>query len=312
MNSTKNTYLEFCKNLPILIFQSPKWLNTVVGENNWNVVLALKGNRIVGAMPYVTKQNLIFKQITLPVFTPYLGPIFNPPTDLAVKNLDAFKTKTTLELISQLPKVDRFATQCDFEFKNWLPFHWNGFKQRTKYSYILDTKADLDLLQNNLGANIKKDLKKASEITITVADDCQHIIGIVQTDYSRKNQPQFFRPEQFKNIFQSFKDSKQVVVFNASQNNDVIASIAVAFDMQYAHYILGGVNYSHRNSGVMSKLLWTAIQEAKQRKVAFNFEGSMHQGIGQYFKSFGGTLTPYHQITKVSHPVLKHLSLFNF
>ncbi len=54
-----------------------------------------------------------------------------------------------------------------------------------------------------------------------------------------------------------------------------------------------------------------AILEAKKRKLIFNFEGSMHENIGRFFSSFGGTPTPYMQISKTNNKWLKEFTRFN-
>lgn len=308
----KVQYTSFLEKTSHLIFQTPNWLNSVAGNTNWSVVLAYKGDTVVGAMPYVTSTKFGIKQITLPVFTPYLGPVFCAPHDLAPKNIEAFKTKTTLQLIEQLPRVGRFITNTDFNFNNWLPFAWNGYKQTTRYSYLLDTTPSLDVLLNCCGPNIKKDLKKSADLVIESNSTINSIFEIVKTDYSRKNIPLYFKKETLEQLAKQFSSGGALQIYQATKNDCVVASICIVFDSHFAHYILGGVTFENRNSGAMSKLLWTAIEEAKRRKVTFNFEGSMHQGIGQYFKSFGGMLTPYHQLHKVSHPLLKPFSKFSF
>lgn len=308
--SPKAAYQKFCVTAKPMIFQTPQWLDVVAGADNWKVLLAKQGDIVVGAMPYVIKPKWGFKQITLPALTPYLGPIIRAPHDLSEKNKPTFTTKITLQLLNQLPKTDRFITQCDFDLKNWLPFAWNNFKQTTRYSYLLSTSASLEVLHQNFKPNIKKDIKRCEDLHVFKAEDTNSLYSITYKESLRKGIKIHFTANLLNNLSQKIGDDFNV--YHAVYNSKVIAAIAIAYDSRYAHYILGGVTLEYRNSGAMSKLLYMAIKDAKTRNIDFNFEGSMHQGIGQYFKSFGGTLTPYHQITKVSHPILKHFNHFSF
>ena len=188
MKSAKNIYSQFCeKSKQPLIFQTPLWLDAVAGPDNWDVVLAYQGDFLSGAFPYVTKKKFGLNQITLPFLTPYLGPIFKFPQDLLESNKLSFKKKTLESLINQLPNTDRFITQTDFNFDYWLPFYWQGFKQTTRYSFILETHKTEEQLLSNCKPSIKKQIRKASSIyTLRKGSDISTLYDLHQKDLTSK------------------------------------------------------------------------------------------------------------------------------
>lgn len=312
--NNQNKYRAFAKgNKHILIFQNPIWLDAVVGADNWNVAISIQGNTITGALPYVTTKRLGFFQVTIPILTYYLGPLLFYPPDLLENNQNSFQRKVLLDLISQLPKTDRFVTHTDLNFNYWLPFYWNGFKQTTRYTYVLDTQKDRDTLFSNFKPTIKKAIHKAiRNFTISSGEDINTVFKLHQADYQKKGLKTAFSQQQLAPIDQQIKGQGHRLILEATDsNNQIVAAIYVLKDAQFFHYMFGAVDSKNRNSGVMSLLIWTAIQEAKKQNLDFNFGGSMNRNIEQFFSGFRANIKPYMRITKVTNPILKPFTFFN-
>lgn len=314
MLSNKEIYAEFCEksSLP-LIFQTPQWLDAVAGSNNWDVLLSFQGNLLSGVMPYVTSSKFGLKQITLPFLTPYLGPIVIFPEDLKIQNRLSFKRKIIKHLVDQIPKNDRFITQTDFSFDFWLPFYWKGYQQTTRYSYLLDTSPDIKELSKGFKPNIRKHIKKAKELfSVISSEKTDTLYELHQNDLKLKGESLLFTKDQFEQLDHGIKSSNNRLILHAiDDNNNIVGGFYLVFDKTYAHYLIGAAQPNARSSGVMSLLMEEAILEAKKRKLIFNFEGSMHENIGRFFSSFGGTPTPYMQISKTSNRWLKEFTRFN-
>ena len=314
MLSSKETYSQFCEtSSKPLIFQTPLWLDAVVGDKNWGVILSFKGNVLNGAMPYVTNAKLGLKQITIPFLTPYLGPIIIYPTDLKRANYLSHKRKVITDLVSQIPITDRFITQTDFEFDYWLPFAWEGYQQTTRYSYLLNTDNDEETIFKGFKPNIKKHIKKSGDLfTVTESDSIDTLFQLHHNDLKAKGIELLFSKDQFTDLNKTLTASKKRKILHAKDSNgNVICAFYLVFDHQFTHYLIGAVNPEFRNSGVMSLLMWEAIKESKKRNLTFNFEGSMNKNIERFFASFGGEITPYMQISKTGNKWLKQFTRFN-
>lgn len=312
--NNQNKYRAFAKgNTHILIFQNPIWLDAVVGSDNWNVAISTQGNTIIGALPYVISKRLGFFQVTIPILTYYLGPLIFYPLDLLEINQNSFQRKVLLDLISQLPKTDRFVTHTDLNFNYWLPFYWNGFKQTTRYTYVLDTKKDPETLFSSFKPTIKKAINKAKkDFTVSAGKDINTVFNLHQADYKKKGLKTTFSQPQLASIDHQIKDQGFRLILEATDsNNQIVAAIYVLKDAQFFHYMFGAVDSNNRNSGVMSLLIWAAIQEAKKQNLDFNFGGSMNKSIEQFFSGFRANIKPYMRITKVTNPILKPFTLFH-
>ncbi len=312
MIAFKETYRQFCQNSKRpLIFQTPKWLDAVAGEDNWDVVLTFNGTLLSGAFPFVTNSKLGLKQITLPFLTPYLGPIVIYPVDLKLDNQLSFKRKVISSLVSQLPKTDRFITQTDFEFDYWLPFYWNGCQQTTRYTYLIDTSQEEKAILNGFKPNIKKHIRKSEELfEVKEASSIDALFYLHQADLNTKGIELLFSKEEFEKLDAAISGQRKII-HAYDKVGEVVCAFYIVFDHQYAHYLIGAVKDDFRNSGVMSLLMWESIKEAKKRNLTFNFEGSMNKNIERFFASFGGQLTPFMKISKTSNKWLKQFTRFN-
>ena len=314
MSSAKETYRQFCEtSTRPLIFQTPIWLDAIVGSQNWDVLLSFKGDILMGAMPIVTSSKYGLSQITLPFLTPYLGPIINFPSDLKQGNYLAHKRKVIIDLVAQIPKTDRFVTQTDFEFDYWLPFSWKGYEQTTRYSYLLETKLSLDDILTGFKPNIKKHIKNTqSTFTISESNSVEELYKLHHLDLQTKGIDIHFSKQEFLNLDQKLKsENKRKIIHAINDDGKIACAFYLVFDQTYTHYLIGSVSQEARNSGVMSLMMWEAIKESKTRGLIFNFEGSMNQNIERFFSSFGAEIKPYMKISKVSNKWLKHFTMFN-
>lgn len=314
MLTAKEEYRQLCEtSTRPLIFQTALWLDAAAGENNWDVILTKKGDQITGAFPYVTRKKYGFFEVTLPPLTYYLGPIFFYPSDLKEQNKRSFQKKILTEIIEQIPENDRFITQTDFEFDYWLPFYWKGYEQTTRYTFHLDTSLNLETIHSEFKPNIKKLIIKADEqFEITEGDDYQLIFSLYQQDYKRKGLDLPITPDEMGQIEKGIESSgKRILLEARDQSGKTIAGLYLLKDHQYVHYLYGACDYEYRNSGVMSLLIWKAIELAKTSNLNFNFGGSMNENIEQYFSGFRPKMVPYFRITKTSNRWLKHFKRFD-
>lgn len=85
---------------------------------------------------------------------------------------------------------------------------------------------------------------------------------------------------------------------------DVFFSYFCLRDARRAYYVLGGVDDEHGAAAAAPMALFTCIRHARDHGLeVFDSEGSMVPGIEQYFRSFGGTLTPLHRVVRASLPI---------
>lgn len=308
--NNKEIFKNWCENHPdIPLFLQFDWLNTIADPDNWDVALVGRQNDVQAFMPYFKKRKLQFDIITVPPLTPYSGPWIHYPEEQKEATRLSFEKKMMEQLIEQLPKTDKFIQYFHPEITNWLPFHWNGFEQSTRYTYILDDLSDSDTLYENLQGNIRREINKAKKIlTVSETDDVSILHQLKEKDYQAKGEEINYSKDYFERIYNMLSEKGAGKAWVAKdEKGNVVASLLLAWDADSAYYLAGATDPNKKNTGAMSLLMWTAILFASSITNKFNFEGSMVEPIERFFRAFGAKQTPYFEIRKTDSKLLKLL-----
>ncbi|HXP50233.1 MAG TPA: methicillin resistance protein, partial [Bacteroidia bacterium] len=186
--TAKEKYREYCKTAKeVSLYQYDWWFDAVCGTN-WDAVIYENNGNILGAwaFPYKKKYNL--QLITMPLLTNGTGPVISyfegqkPATRLS------HEQQVLDELINQLPKFDLFDLFFLPQYKNHLSFHWKGFTQSTRYTYIIPDLSDLEKVFENFNSSIRTQIRKAEkEITIIESDDMDLFYKTNSLSFKRQN-----------------------------------------------------------------------------------------------------------------------------
>ncbi|MDR1783947.1 MAG: GNAT family N-acetyltransferase, partial [Dysgonamonadaceae bacterium] len=292
------------------IYSRPWWLDCVCGEKNWDVLLSLQDNAVVAAMPYYMPCSGI---IIMPPFAQTMGIWFNPDfeTDNYSRNLSR-KQAVCEEFIQRLPDLSYFSQNFNFDFTDWLPFYWNGFRQTTRYTYILESIKNTEVLEKNLSIKKRQNIKKASEKSrLTVQK------GISVDDFMKINAQTFerqglksYHPKKLKKLIETVRESNRGEIWGAyDEENRLHAAAFVVWQENCAYYISGGSDSQFLNTGALTFVVWNAICDVAEFSSSFDFEGSMLKGVENFFREFGAIQKPYFSIEKGKMTLWKKLKL---
>ncbi len=301
-------YRSLCKEeKSIPLFLQAWWLD-LVAQDIWDVVIVLKDDKILAALPFVIKNKMSFKYITQPPLTQYLGPWFKDTGAKYSKKL-ALQKENMNDLIDLLPKDhDFFQQNFDVSITNWLPFYWRGFNQSTRYTYRISKENNIDYWDNIQG-NLRTDIKKAKNrfgIKIQKNNNIEEFLLLNEKTFLRKGMALPYTKNFLRNIItKSIVDKRGDVYLAIDEEGKSHAGAFIVRDEKTAYYIAGGTDPDLRNSGAASLCLWEALQDQLKLVNVFDFEGSMIEPIEKFFRAFGGIQTPYFQITKVNSLPLK-------
>ena len=299
--SNKEKYRDFCTTEPeIPIFSKDWWLDSVCGEINWNVLLLEKDNKIVASMPYYTTKKMMLNMIFMPKLTQSMGPYIKYPSGQKYEKKLSYEKEVLTYFAKQLPDYDFFYQSFHCSIKNWLPFYWKGFKETTRYTYLLEDTSDIDVLWKNFRSNIKTDIKKAKKtITIDTSLGLENFFKINEMTFNRQNMSIPYNLDFLSNLHNRCLEYNSSKIYFALDDEDNIhAAVYIVWDSTTMYYLMSGGDPKFRNSGATSLLLWEAIQEASKMNLKFDFEGSMIEPIERIFRAFGAKQTPYFQLTK--------------
>lgn len=294
-------YRQFCQQTQIPTYLRSDWLD-IVSNNSWDVAISKNSQGDIQAYwVYVTKKQLFWEKITMPPYTPYMGPRMIYPEGINEYEKISFENKVIQELIEQLPNLDEIQFKWDRDYNNWLPFYWDEFKQQTAYTYIISHQKNLETIFNGFKSSLQRQIRKAQKnVTVRVSTQVNHVIDLFKA--SMQKNKQFHVDESLlENLYQvSQKDS--IILEAVHETGEVISAIYLTQDDKELMYLYGGYHPSFQNSGAMSLLFWHAMQMAHEAQLDFNFEGSMLVGVERFFRSFGGKLTPVFTLQKSKFP----------
>jgi lipid II:glycine glycyltransferase (peptidoglycan interpeptide bridge formation enzyme) len=304
--SNKNKYIRLCNvEDTIPIFSQPWWLDTVAGEDNWNVCLVEKGGEIVASMPYVVKNRLGFKLCTMPVFSQILGPYIKYPQGQKYYKRLSWEKKIMTALIANLPIVDYFSQNFNRSITNWLPFYWKGFVQTTRYSYVIENTS-LNELEVNFDTDIRRRRRKAENLGVSVyeSDDVRKFYELNVKTLNRQHIKIPYNYNILKKLYDTCKKKYSVRMYFAKYEKDIIAANFLVFDNNAVYYIMGGIDPDKKDLGGMDVILFESIKFAIESGRIFDFEGSMVESIEKYFRSFGAIQKSHFAITKTNSILL--------
>ncbi len=302
----------------------PWWLDAVCVAGDWDVCLATDGGgKVLGAMPFYKTRRFGFSVVQQPLLTSYAGPWLNYPSNLKPSKRLDFEKKAFDDLIRQLPRTAFFQQNFRPDVQNWLPFHWAGFRQTTRYTYIFNDLSDLEKTKAGFKNTLRSDLKKAEqavEISVAHLEGAPHLktfddgaskllFQLHEMSFQRKNRRPPYSFETFRRLHSALTERRQSAIFIARDKNvahlqgvpHLHAGLCLAFDERCAAVLLTGADPAFKSSSAAWALLWEAMKFCSERGLSLDFEGSMERDIERGFRAFGAQLRPYHQIWKAEN-----------
>ena len=292
------------------IFLQPWWLEAVA-PGRWDYAVVKRGDEIVAAMPYAAKKWLGWTFIEGPAKTPYLGPWMRPSTAKYAKRL-AEQKDLIGELIDRLPRLGSFQQAFHPEIANWLPFYWKGFQQTTRYTYRIEDTSDLDAVWKYTTESVRTDIKKARKIlTVEACHDFQSVVDLHKKTWQRQGRAFAQSDAEMMALHDAClrHECCQTFIARDSAGRPHAAAYFI-WDNSTVYYYMSGADPALRNSGAGALLVWRGIELASEKGLVFDFEGSMHEPIERFFRSFGGRQVPYFVLSKTcSGPLPAAISL---
>lgn len=308
-STSKDQFRALClatKGIPV--FLSASWFDALFGADAWEVLLHQKKGNIIGFMPYVLERKKSFRVLAQQMMSPYQGPWTIYPEGQKETNRISLQRDTMESIIQQLPNTDSLRINFHPDVQDVLAFHWNDFQHTTRYTYLIHPTVK-EKAWGNLRENIRREIRKAEKgLVIQESTAIDGLYALKQLVYAAKNEKYPIPESRLNSVWswiQSTGNGQLLEVRDVKGNRQGMALFV--WDDTCVYYLHGATHPEFKTGGAMSLLLWKGIESAMQQGKSFNFEGSMVASIERYFRGFGGTLTPYYQVSKVDSKVLRIL-----
>ena len=309
VTESQEAYRALCEREPsIPLFSQAWWLDAVAGPAHWSAVLALRGEEVAGALPYVRKRRWGMTLLAQPKLTQTLGPWVRPSQAKYAKALGVEKDVLGA-LADGLPTFAAYRQNWDAARTNWLPFYWRGFEQTTRYTYRLALSGNEEAVWQGLQENIRREVRKARgrySVTIRPADALEEFLELNRRTFQRQGKTPPYSDELVRALHDAAtsREACDVLVAEDPEGN-LHAGAFIVRDATTAYYLMGGGDPEHRNSGAGSLCLWKAIRRQPAHVKTFDFEGSMVEPIERFFRAFGAVQTPYFRVQRKDSRILR-------
>lgn len=294
-----------------------------VCENWESIIIMNEAEEWQAVMPLAKKQKYAWTSVQQPLLTQHWGIFLRSIANKNQSEKNSFEKKIISEMVLALSKANIALFHLHFSPKlpYLLPFHWENYELKTRYTYQISLSSENEMYQN-IASSLQRQIKKANKNQL-IWEECKDWEGKIFLDLWKKN------VENGKNIsgvanhlavanslrkliayFHSSQKGKIFIVKNT--DNQVLAAGLFSFVKGICTYHAGCQAQESKDSGAMTFLLWKTILLSKtQECTIFDFEGSMIAGIEHFFRKFGAIPVSYLSITRNKLPFyLKWIQIF--
>ena len=273
------------------LFEQPWWLD-IVAPGQWNEVVVKEGDEVIARMPYVISKS----GLVMPKLTQTLGVWMASE----VKADYGAQKKVIVELFNHFAGYKSVSYTLNPCNEYVLPFRWLGYQMEPRFKYRLCDLSDCEALYQEFNKTAKKNIKYArNKVRISGEANVDTLWRLLDKTFEAQNRKNPMSKELVYRIVQACEENGHGKYLEATDTDGNVHSCAYfVYDEQVCYYLLGASDNAFRSSGAQSLILWEGIQFAAQHSKVFDFEGSMVEGIENFFRQFGGVCTPYYEIRR--------------
>ena len=301
--TNKEKYREFCKNHSSLpIFMQDWWLDAVCAGKQWDVLLSFNENgEIQAAMPYLLRKRIWMKYVVMPQQTQIGGIWFSNTMLLDDANRVSGICQDFARQLAELG-LSYYYQHYPIDSPAVEQMQALGFKTKERVTYRIDDLTDLDKVISQFSKNKKRQLQKAlslhAETNMNIEDFYRFHVQCLQEQSKQISYSREFLLVLNRKTTR-LQQSQIISICNA--DNEVLAAAFLVWDAHSMYYLIPCYKPQYKDSGAGALLVLEAIKLARQKGVAFDFEGSMIRGVANHYKQFGSTRTLYYSVEKYYH-----------
>ena len=285
------------------LFFHVDWLDFVCGRNNWEVLIYVEKTHVKGVYTYALSGSRILS----PVLATYMGP-YIIKKNITPKEYATVQMKFQ-DFILENIQFDHFEQRWHPHFYNHIAFFQQGFKQQTRYTYVLKELDNLQAIWSNFKTSLRSDIQRASkQLFVTNELDSPNFFALLDVTFQTNKVKNPYSLALIEKLLAFISLHQCGKLYVAKNNSGTVTNvILVLWDSESAYYLMSASDPNYKKSNGNSLLLWNAIQDMSNYTNRFDFEGSMLLGIENYVRAFGGELVPFHHIYKSNNSLLRRI-----
>jgi len=271
------------------LYAAPWWLDATCGVGGWDAGIGYNAERKpIAALPYRLTRIRGLTALTTPPFTQWVS----------LLSQDNIAEPSSMALLSELPQtaILDLSLRPDAD----LPFRDSLFPVALKYSYIIPSNTSRDQIRSGYNEGLRRNIKQAEKkYVVEASSDIVGFLSLCRQSYQQQRMkvPSWL-DQVVPAVFTGLSSHGCGMLTIAKAQGKTIAGVLTAWDSKTSYYLAGGRTADDQGASGHAFLLDHAIHAACDRGTLFDFEGSMHPGIANFFQSFGAVPQSYWHIRK--------------
>lgn len=276
------------------IFEESWWLDTVM-PGQWKEICIEEENKIVARWAFCQHGN----RIVMPPLTQTCSPWIMLNSQQRQKNCENLQQRIN-ELLEKVSFCKSISIALDSSTSYFLPFYWKGFHIRPYITYRIRHLNNLDAVFNSFSKNVKRDIKAAEKkLHITYECSADILYSVMEKTFAEQKRRYPIEKELLGNVVKnSQKHHAGRMISARDKDGNLHASALFLYDKRRCYYLIGGKDASYKNSNGLTLVIWEGIKFAASVSEEFDFEGSVIEGIENYFRRFGGEPVVYYEVKR--------------
>lgn len=270
------------------------WYLDAICEKWIAIVTLNKAKEWIAVMPIPIFTKLKMQRCYMPIFCQHLAIFFKPFSIKYEKEL-GLKKKILFQIIKNIPsKIKILKYNTSINNKYLLPFYWQGYQLKIRYSYWLKVEVDKQKNYKQFGHRTRTSINKAIKNGLTCRNN-QSIETIVKI--GKKEIDVAFNEKVLYKLWEVLKPKNLIENVEAVDTAGKVHGgiIYLKYRDRYI-YLFGTVDKTVNHFGSMSLIIWHIIKNAESGIVYQDFQGSMLEPIEKFYRGFATYPVPYTQI----------------
>ena len=298
----KEKYIAFCAAHPVPLHAQPWWMDAVSKGKGWDVILVGDGQeRTEAAMPFHHVHKYGLRAILMPVHTQYHYACVAPgaPEDIYARLAEALDHRCRTQRIGWV-RLQGFYPEPLLQ-----AFRKHGFSVSERTTYRIAVIPERHKLPELFSQNKRRQLRKAQGMSLTDLQ-AEDFYAFHKECLLRQGKHIDYPEEWARAVLPEAVARGEARIIGAQDaEGRTQAAMFLAWDEQWAYYLLPTYHPAYKDSGAMAWLTNEALCIAQEKGLGFDFEGSMTPSIASSYRQFGGNPETYYTIEKYYSPLIR-------
>ena len=247
--------------------------------DNWDVLIL---NKYEAVMPLPWRSKYFIKYIFPPPWTQQLG----------VFSKNEIEPIVIQEFITAIPTKFKKIT-IQFNAENKMSF----LNITERKNFVLALNNSSEQIINKFNKNRKRDLVKAKEFGLKIVKNIEVPEFLEFYLELKKNYEIKLNQQETLNALLN-SNNEAVCIWGIKKNSELIASLCWLKDKKRITYLLPVATAEAKRNGLPSFIISELIKTFSGTNLVLDFEGSMIEGVANFYKSFGAEVENYYLFKK--------------